>query len=123
MDEPGLTALLLAVVLFTVPFSGLFPGLSVGVTFLAARLEAYGSAVAGLASSGRRGRRTGADIKDPEAAAAVVVGFRPEVDVVDSAEGGREFLIVDDLTGEKVDCAELGREGMFLEAASCAARL
>ena len=53
---------------FTVSLAGVFSGVIEGVTFLPpARRLAYGSAVAGLTSSGRGriGRRTVPDMSDP----------------------------------------------------------
>jgi len=72
---------------FTVVATGVFSGVIEGVTFLAARLP-YGSAVAGLASSGRRiGRLAVPLINEP-----VPFGFAPNADFVaefPSADGGR----------------------------------
>jgi hypothetical protein len=95
-------------------------GLIVGVDCcIAALLEAYGSAVAGLASSGRLGRRTGADMRDdledscrawlPDMASRTAADGG--LAVADLAAVGRAFPAPDvvDLTGEKEDCAELGR--------------
>lgn len=103
----------------TVDFCGLVLGLIVGVDCCtAALLEAYGSAVAGLASSGRLGRRTGADIRDDLVDSCDV--WLPDMTSRDIEDGGlavaalaapgRVFAEADeDLTGEKEDWAELGR--------------
>lgn len=80
-------AVFLGIAGFFVAGAGVFSGVIDGVTFPAARRTAYGSAVAGLFSSGRRiGRRTVPLINEP-----VLVGFF-NADLVDSpdiAEGGR----------------------------------
>lgn len=79
-------AVLLGTAGFFTVGAGVFSGVIEGVTF-PARRAAYGSAVAGLLSSGRRiGRRIVPDISEP-----VLVGpFRADfVDSPDIAEGGR----------------------------------
>jgi hypothetical protein len=68
-------------------------------------LTEYGSAVAGRASSGRRGRRTGADIREDPA---------PE-EVVEEAAVLRDVVGLDTLDRDEgarvVDAAEVGRAG------------
>jgi hypothetical protein len=119
---------------FTVDFWGLVLGLIVGVDCWtpARRLVAYGSAVAGLAISGLLGRLTGADIRedvvDPCDAWLPDVISRDIADgslaVVERAALGRALteLEDEDLTGEKDDCAELGRSGNLSAAAWAAFR-
>lgn len=116
----------------TVSLAGVFSGVIEGVAFLALRLLAYGSAVAGRASSGLRGGLRGADIREPDP----LVFDDAKADLadadVDIAEGGRGTcdvldvegcirVLIDvvncDFTGEKVARAELGRSGRFLAAA------
>lgn len=66
--------------------SGLLAGLLVGVSGRGFRRVAYGSAVAGRVSSGRRGRRSGADIKEPaDKLAAVKVDVCPLEEAVIAA--------------------------------------
>jgi hypothetical protein len=109
----GLAGVRVAVfeVALIVDFCGLVFGLMVGVDCCAAALRlAYGSAVAGLAISGLRGRRTGADMRDDVADA-----WLPEVASRDIADGGRAVADLaavgravmldeeDDFTGENDD--------------------
>jgi hypothetical protein len=70
--------------------AGVFSGVMVGVTFFAGLRLAYGSAVAGLAISGFRGRRIGAAMREPDAA-ALDEAPNPDLDEVlpDMADGGR----------------------------------
>jgi hypothetical protein len=86
----------------------------VGVDCCIALLEAYGSAVAGLAISGRLGRRTGADMRDDFVDSCDV--WLPDMASRETTDGGLAVAdlaavgrAVEDLTGEKEDCAELGR--------------
>jgi hypothetical protein len=76
-------------------FSGVMDGVVLPPAPVPARRMAYGSAVAGLGSSGRRiGRRTVPDIKEP----VPVEFFNADlVDSPDMAEGGRPFDAVDAL--------------------------
>lgn len=110
---------------------GLSAGLMLGVACAPALLAAYGSAVAGRASSGLRGRLTGADIRDPE---VELLGARVRVgrSRVVAAEARAGLAVPDlpgpgrpaeemDVIGERTDCAEVGRSGMAFAAA--AARL
>lgn len=76
-----------------VPLGGLFPGvLSAGVSGRSGRFEAYGSAVCGLAISGRRGRLTGPDMSDAPffAAAEPGVAVAAELDDTTLASGRDE---------------------------------
>jgi hypothetical protein len=78
--------------------AGVFSGVIEGVTVFAARLVAYGSAVAGRTSSGRRiGLRMVPPMSEP-----VPVGFDDSADLVElpSADGGRA---VDDDAVETFD--------------------
>jgi|TARA_R110002003_G_scaffold296_7_gene18663 hypothetical protein len=119
---------------FAVGTAGVFSGVMDGVVLPVpgtARRTAYGSAVAGLVSSGRRiGRRTVPLINEP-----VLVGFfnADFVDSPDIAEGGRagpedavdafeavlapNDFVDADFTGEYVAAADIGRSGTPLEAA------
>ena len=114
---------------------GVVFGLRVRVAWFIRLLAAYGSAVAGRVNSGRRGRRTGAAIKDPEAdmlgawLEPDVFVARDEV-VVERAMTEREDTGLEDVDavemvepGESADMAEVGRSGTFAAAAAfrCAA--
>ena len=123
--EIGLLLLGLGKLDFLELLIGLSAGLgSFGVSGRAPFRRAYGSAVFGRVSSGRLGRRTGPDMSDPATGAVeeeVVASLR----LVAAADGGRAapfealegtrlWLFGADLSGEKVDIAELGRSGARL---------
>lgn len=108
---------------------GLSAGLLEGVSGFSILLDAYGSAVAGLVSSGLRGRRTGADMSEPAPTVAEVcrAGRVAEEDIAEGGRAGcegpavgatRPFREVEEgcRVGEKLDCAELGRSGIPLAA-------
>jgi hypothetical protein len=124
-----------AVVIAAGVFSGVMDGVTLPVP-VAARRIAYGSAVAGRGSSGRRlGRRTIPPINEP----VPVEFFRADlVASPDIAEGGRagpeeavdtldavlalRDLTECDLAGEYAAAAEFGRSGTPLEATNLALR-
>ena len=72
-----------------VSLAGVFSGVIEGVAFFALRLLAYGSAVAGRASSGLRGGLRGADIRELDPFAFDDAKADLADIVVDIAEGGR----------------------------------
>ena len=96
-------------------FTGLPAGLRGGVSVLVDFRMAWGSAVGGLARSGLRRGRTGAEDKLPT---EVVDALREAVDI--AVAGLAMFICEADFLGDPKGSADPDREGRFLPAALAA---